>query len=188
MNILNTLPKEELLCGMAEIVKHAAIYDEDMFSFLEKEGQKALNLDLDVIERLVFDSVKIKADVVNRDEKEKGERRILNFGHTLGHALEKTTGIPHGQAVSIGMRAAAEISVRKGLLDQNSSRRLENLLIQLQLPTKPQGQRNDIFSAIRKDKKREGAEIFFILLKALGQAVITPLSIKELEKLSQDLF
>ena len=188
VNLLKTLPKEELLCGMAEIVKHAAISDENMFSFLEKKGQKALNLDLDVIERLVFNSIKIKADVVNRDEKERGERRLLNFGHTLGHALEKTTGIPHGQAVSIGMRVATEISVRKGMLPETSAHRMKDLLLKLQLPIKPQGQRDDILAAIHKDKKREGAEIFFVLLKALGRASVTPLSMEELEKLSQDLF
>lgn len=188
MNLLKSLPQEELLCGLAEIVKHAAICDEKMFSFLEKEGHKVLSLDLDVIERLVFDSVKIKANVVNRDEKEKGERRLLNFGHTLGHALEKISGIPHGRAVSIGMRAATEISVRKGLLDKGSSRRMEDLLIQLQLPITPQGDRKDILAAIRKDKKREGGKIFFVLLEALGRAVATALSIDELEELSRDLF
>lgn len=188
VNLLKTLPKEELLCGMAEIVKHAAISDENMFSFLEKKGQKALTLDLDVIERLVFESIKIKVDVVNRDEKEKGERRLLNFGHTLGHALEKTTGILHGQAVSIGMHVATEISVRKGMLPETSARRLKDLLLDLQLPIKSQGQRNDILAAIHKDKKREGAEIFFVLLESLGRAVVTSLSMKELEKLSQNLF
>ena len=188
VNLLKTLPKEELLCGMAEIVKHAAISDENMFSFLEKKGQRALALDLDVIERLVFESIKIKVDVVNRDEKEKGERRLLNFGHTLGHALEKTTGILHGQAVSIGMHVATEISVRKGMLPETSARRLKDLLLDLQLPIKSQGQRNDILAAIHKDKKREGAEIFFVLLESLGGAVVTSLSMKELEKLSQNLF
>ena len=188
MNLLKSLPQEELLCGLSEIVKHAAICDEKMFSFLEKEGQRALDLDLDVIEQLVFESVKIKANVVNHDEKEKGGRRLLNFGHTLGHALEKISGIPHGQAVSIGMRAATEISVRKGMLDKDSSRRMEDLLRKLRLPITPKGDRKDILAAIRKDKKREGAEIFFILLEALGRAVVTALSIDELEELSRGLF
>jgi 3-dehydroquinate synthase len=188
VNLLKTLPKEELLCGMAEIVKHAAISDEKMFSFLEKKGQKALTLDLDILQRLVFDSIKIKADVVNRDEKEKGERRLLNFGHTLGHALEKTTSIPHGQAVSIGMYVAAEISVRKGMLSETSARRMKDLLLKLELPIKPQGQRKEILTAICKDKKRKGTEIFFVLLKALGRAVVTSFSMKELDKFSQDLF
>ncbi len=188
MNLLKTLPKEELLCGMAEIVKHGAIADREMFAFLEEAGHRALELDLKIIERLVFDSVKIKADVVNRDEKEKGERRLLNFGHTLGHAIEKTTRIPHGQAVSIGMRAAAQISVRKGLLPADEARRLEELLIKLELPVVPEGRRQDLLAAMRKDKKREGAEIFFVLLKALGQAVVVPLSMQELEELTRDLF
>ena len=111
--MLKTLPQEELLSGFAEIVKHAAIGNSDMFSFLENNFQKALDLDAQILGKLVYDSVKIKAAVVRRDEKEEGERRKLNFGHTLGHAIEKTIGIPHGEAVSIGIVFAADLSIKK---------------------------------------------------------------------------
>ena len=107
LNLLNTLPKKEVLYGLAEVVKHAAIGDMDLFTYLDDHYQKALTLDTGVIERLVYDSVVIKSAIVNRDEKEKGERRKLNFGHTFGHAVEKTTGVPHGEAVSIGMVMAS---------------------------------------------------------------------------------
>ncbi|MEA1949641.1 MAG: 3-dehydroquinate synthase family protein, partial [Thermodesulfobacteriota bacterium] len=87
LNLLNTLPQKEVLCGLAEIVKHAAIGDGDLFEYLEEHYRKALALDSAVIERLVYDSVVIKSAIVNKDEKEKGERRKLNFGHTFGHAI-----------------------------------------------------------------------------------------------------
>ena len=90
--MLKTLPHKELLSGFAEVVKHAAIGSEELFIFLEKNFPRALALDAGTLEKLVYDSVIIKAKVVEKDEKEKGERRILNFGHTLGHALEKTSG------------------------------------------------------------------------------------------------
>ena len=95
LNLLNTLPEKEVLCGLAEIVKHAVIGDRHLFAYLEAHHQEALALDNDVIEKLVYDSIIIKSDIVNQDELEKGERRKLNFGHTFGHAFEKTTGVPH---------------------------------------------------------------------------------------------
>ena len=102
-SLLRTLPKNELLCGFAEIVKHAVIGDAGLFSYLEAHHEKALRLDDEVITKLVYDSVVLKASIVNRDEKEEGERMKLNFGHTFGHAIEKISGLPHGEAVSIGM-------------------------------------------------------------------------------------
>jgi len=94
--VLKTLPQRDLISGFAEIVKHAAIADELYFTYLEKNAANALALDPEVLEQIIYDSVVIKADIVNRDEMEKGERRKLNFGHTFGHAVEKTAGISHG--------------------------------------------------------------------------------------------
>ena len=87
--LLRTLPRREVLSGMAEVVKHALIADAGLFSYLEENGSGVLDLRPEVMERLVCDSVRIKSSIVNRDEREKGERRLLNFGHTFGHALEK---------------------------------------------------------------------------------------------------
>ena len=103
-------------CGLAEIVKHACIMDKNYFDDIENKIDAIAELDPQVMHKLVYDSVVIKADVVNRDERESGERRKLNFGHTVGHALEKTLGISHGAAVSVGMVFAAELSKQKGLL------------------------------------------------------------------------
>jgi 3-dehydroquinate synthase len=187
LDLLRTLPKAELLCGLAEIVKHAAIADAGLFAYLESHWRQVLGLEPEVIEKLVFDSVTIKADVVNRDEKESGLRRTLNFGHTLGHAIEKTTAHPHGEAVSIGMLAAAEISRRKGLLAQADLRRLEALLANLGLPTRLAGRREALLSALRKDKKRQGDQIHFVLLDGIGRTRVEALSLDEIDQLSTGL-
>jgi len=188
MDLLQTLSKRDLLCGFAEIVKHAVISDAEMFVYLEKQWSQALALEKDVIEKLVHDSIVIKAGVVTRDETEKGERRILNFGHTIGHAIEKTTGAPHGEAVSIGMVVAAGIASRCGLLSETDAKRIEDLLIRLNLPTRLSGRREAILSAMRKDKKREGEEILFVLPEGIGKAVIRPLSLFQIRQLTEGLF
>lgn len=180
LNLLKTLPERDLLCGFAEIVKHAAIEDAVLFKYLENNYKKALSLDYNVIERLVYDSVVIKSSVVNRDEKEKGERRKLNFGHTLGHAIEKTTGIPHGEAVSLGMVFAASLSVKKGLLSSGEEQQIATLLKNLNLPTAVDIDRKKVMDALNKDKKREGEGIHFVLLDGIGKAVVEEISISEL--------
>jgi 3-dehydroquinate synthase len=181
MNLLKTLPEREILCGMAEIVKHGAIADVDLFSFLEDNYDKALELDSDVIERLVYDSIVIKSDIVNIDEREKGERKKLNFGHTFGHAIEKTTKIKHGEALSLGMIAASELSVERGSLSKEDAERLKGLLRKLKLPTAQDFDADLVMDAIKKDKKRKRDSIDFVLLNGLGDAFIERISIEELE-------
>jgi 3-dehydroquinate synthase len=179
--MLKTLPKKELLCGFAEIVKHAAIGDRAHFDFLEKNYKEALDMDEEVLARLVYDSIIVKSSIVQRDEKEIGERRKLNFGHTYGHALEKTIGIPHGEAVSIGIVIAANLSVRRNLLPEEEAVKIRQLLERLHLPTKTTANKEKIWDAIKKDKKRQGQGIHFVLLKTIGEAVIEEISLEELE-------
>lgn len=186
-HMLHTLSEEERLNGFAEIVKHAAIADARLFAFLENNYRQALTLDFDVLERLVFDSVSIKAAIVNRDEQERGERRLLNFGHTFGHALEKTTGIAHGQAVSIGMAAAADLSVKRGRLSLAGAGRVRRLLEHLRLPVRARIDRQAVLDAIGKDKKRQGSCIHFVLLDRLGEAVVEEIAIDTLEDVLDDL-
>jgi len=181
MNLLSTLPEREILCGFAEIVKHAAIGDADLFSYLEEHYEKALELDAEVIERLVYDSVAIKSSIVNRDEKEEGERRKLNFGHTFGHAIEKATGVPHGEAVSAGILVASALSAKRGRLPAEEAERIESLLKKLKLPTRLQFDGERVFDALRKDKKRKGDSMNFVFLRGIGNAVVEEISIKELE-------
>jgi 3-dehydroquinate synthase len=181
MDLLRTLPENELVNGFGEIVKHAAIGDKNMFAYIEAQYEKALALNPEVIEKLVYDSVVIKSDVVNRDETETGERRKLNFGHTFGHAIEKTLQAPHGEAISVGMVVAAALSVKRGLLSQKKADRLTGLLKKLKLPTSFNINISDVLDALGKDKKREGNSIHFILLEDIGKAVIREIPINELE-------
>ena len=178
--LLKTLPPKEVACGFAEIVKHAIIADAGMFACLEQNSARALALDQDVIEHLVVASVRIKAAVVERDEREKGERRILNFGHTFGHAIEKTAGLRHGEAVSLGMVIAAALSVERGLLRPEEEKRIVALLKNLRLPVRTAVDKAALLDAMLKDKKREGDSVKFVLANGLGGAVVQDVSYAEL--------
>ena len=180
-NLLDTLPQREILSGLAEIVKHAAIGNEYLFSYLEENWEKALRLDTEVIEKLVYDSLLVKSSIVNRDEKERGERRKLNFGHTFGHAIEKASGVSHGEAVSAGMVLASALSRKRGYLSSKDTERIEALLKQLKLPARLPVNRKSLLDAIRKDKKRNGNNINFVLLQVIGCAVVEEIALKELE-------
>jgi 3-dehydroquinate synthase len=180
IGLLATLPAEEIACGLAEIVKHACIKDADYFRYIEDHCDAIGRLDPQVMLKLVYDSVVIKADVVNQDEREAGERRKLNFGHTIGHALEKTLGISHGAAVSVGMVMAAKLSQQCGLLDEPDVRRIENLLARLHLPVRIDFEPRTVFEALGKDKKRQGDKIKFVLLDAIGHARIQDFTLEEL--------
>ncbi len=181
--VLQTLPKDELSNGFAEIVKHALIADADLFDFIEKNTALMLSLDPDVINYLIKRSVEIKSGIVNRDEREKGERRKLNFGHTFGHAIEKVSGINHGKAVAIGLVIAGKLSFQKNLFKNHDLTRLIEVLENLNLPVKYDGDKNKIFSALFKDKKRESDFIFFVLLSNIGSAVVEKISVDDLKKL-----
>ncbi|MGD9225742.1 MAG: 3-dehydroquinate synthase [Desulfobacterales bacterium] len=179
--VLKTLPQKEIACGLAEIVKHAAIADVDLFAYLEQNYTDVLALDSQTIEKLVLASVTLKSAVVSRDETEKGERRKLNFGHTFGHAIEKVAGISHGEAVSRGMAIAAAISVKKGMLTADENKRLRALLNNLKLPTYFGLESKAVVNAIGKDKKREGNYIHFVLLDGIGSAIVQKITFEELE-------
>ena len=182
-NLLQTLPPREFQGGFAEIVKHGAIADGHLFEYLEQNWARALEHDPEVIEKVVHDSVIIKSTIVNRDATEQGERRKLNFGHTLGHAIEKVLQVPHGEAVSAGMVLASELSEKKGYLQPEDSNRLSSLLEKFRLPVRFEFNREEVFEAIRKDKKREGDNLKFIFLKKIGEAVVNQISIQELVEL-----
>ena len=180
-DLLKTLSEREILCGFAEIVKHAAIGDADLFAFLEQNHENARALDGQIIERLVLDSVTLKSSIVSRDETERGERRILNFGHTFGHALEKVMGVPHGEAVSMGITIASALSVKRGLLAVEDERRILSLMKHLKLPTRIESEHEQLFDALEKDKKRESNFINFVLLDGIGTAVVEKIPLEELK-------
>ncbi len=185
--VLSTLPAHEYIAGYAEIIKHAAIYSEPLFSFLEKNIDKALHHDPEVIHRCVRDSLVIKQNVVQHDEhEEKGLRRVLNFGHTVGHAVEKLSGMIHGQAVAIGMAAAALISEKKGLLSYDESRRLIKLIEDFGLPVSCNLSKSELIEAMKRDKKRSNDVIHFVLLKNIGSFEMVPVPVNELNELLDD--
>jgi 3-dehydroquinate synthase len=179
--LLETLPQKEILCGLAEVVKHALIRDADLFGYLEKNSSRIQKIEAAAVERMVSDSVAIKSAIVNQDEKEGGLRRLLNFGHTFGHAIEHINRISHGEAVSIGMVIAVDISVRKGLLSVSDADRIKQLLQRLNLPVRCGIDPARMIDAVRKDKKRESDAVHFILLRGIGEAVVHHIPLAELQ-------
>ncbi len=185
--MLQTLEPGEFRMGFAEVVKYAAIFDPGLFACLEKNYAAALLHDPAVLERIISVSVSAKCDIVAADEKESGERKKLNFGHTFAHAFEKLSGISHGEAVSIGMVLAARLSERLGMISEGDVSRLKELLINFGLPVIWNGSSTEIFETMKRDKKREGDSISLILLESIGKAVIRDVALTDLEKWIDDL-
>ena len=180
--MLKTLPPKEVKCGMGEIVKHSLIADKNMFGFINENYSKILSLDNGIITKLVYTNVRIKAEIVNKDEKEKGERKKLNFGHTLAHAIEKYSDLSHGEAVAIGILFAANLSYKKSYLSKSEFLQIEDLLKKLNLPIKINIDSTKLTEAITKDKKRYNANIDFVYLKKIGDAFVQKIGIDELSK------
>lgn len=182
ISMLKTLPPVELSNGMAEVVKHALINDKTKFEFIENNVEGILALNSDVLEYLVNRSVKIKAEIVEKDMHEGGLRRVLNLGHTWGHAIEKITGISHGQAVSIGLVFSAKLSYQKGMITIAEWDRIVNLLNKLGLPVNTEINPCEGIDIIKKDKKKKGKCIHFILMKGIGEVEVVEISFDELKK------
>jgi 3-dehydroquinate synthase len=187
ISMLQTLDKREFHSGFAEIVKAAAIKDATLFSFLEHQYHHALENEASVMEKLIYEAVLIKSQIVEQDEKEKGERKKLNFGHTFAHAIERKTGMLHGEAVSIGMVFAAAFSVKLGFLKQSEADRISQILGNLKLPSTLEINCTALVSDMKKDKKREGEYLHMVFLNHIGHAIIEKISFTQLEKLSYDL-
>ena len=174
---LNTLPDKELSAGLAEVIKHGAIIDATFFTWLEQNMSKLRAKDPQALAHVIARSCEIKADVVRQDEREGGLRAILNFGHTFGHAIEAGLGFGtwlHGEAVGCGMVMAAELSFRLGYIDFVSKNRIKQLVEAAGLPVvAPDLGEQRWLELMEVDKKNEGGQIKFILLKPLGTAVIT---------------
>jgi 3-dehydroquinate synthase len=173
---LKSLPKDEFTNGLAEVIKHAVIKDERFFVYLEKNLDRIKSLDDNVLEAVAAKSARIKVEFVESDEKDTGLRNILNFGHTIGHAVESASNfqVAHGQAVSIGMMAAANLAVKLELMDAGNVTRLKNLLNKAGLMTKlPQVDVKQVMLAMQYDKKVQDGKIRFVLPRAIGQVFIT---------------
>jgi len=181
-DLLSTLPENEYINGLAEVIKHSLIKDREKFQYLSDQRRAILNRDREAVDSIVSRSVKIKAAVVQADEREKGERRLLNFGHTWGHAIEKVSKIPHGQAVSVGMVFAANFSVSLGFLEIDEREKILALLESYGLPVIASLDNEVVFDAMLKDKKRENQLVHFILLEKIGKAFVKELNIDEIKK------
>lgn len=185
MVFLNSLPQQEWENGFAEVIKHACIKDSAMFADLEKGTLKKFQSRQKSICELVQRNALIKIKVVQKDEFEKGDRRLLNFGHTIGHALENQYELMHGQAISIGMTYACRISEQ--LTGFTEAERVVNLLSKYNLPTYASFDKQKVFDVLKMDKKRERTEINFVLLDKIGKGIVKSVSLKKLEKLIQEL-
>lgn len=185
MVFLNTLPQKEWENGFAEIIKHAAIKDAAMFRELESSSFKKYQGSQKAICDLVQRNAIIKTKVVQHDEFEKGERRLLNFGHTLGHALENQYELSHGQAISIGMTYASVISQK--ILGFNEPGRVAALLLKYDLPTFAEFDKQKVFDVLKMDKKREKKEMNYVLLEKIGKGVVKSIPMKELESIISEL-
>ena len=180
IDLLQTLPGAEISNGFAEIVKHALICDKTLFEFIETNRQSAMAMDYQTIYRLVADCVRIKSGIVQQDEKESGERRKLNFGHTIGHAIEKIELAGHGRAVSMGMVAAAKFSEERGMISRDEVSRIMALLRDLNLPTGLNYHPDAVINAAGKDKKKQGRDLFYVFLEEIGRARVEKISFLEL--------
>lgn len=172
---LSTLTERQYLSGMGEIVKHGLIKDAGYYEWLCTHTEEILARDLAVCEEMITKSCHIKRIVVENDRTEKGERALLNFGHTLGHAIEKEMqfSLLHGECVSLGSLAAAYLSAKRGLISMEEVSKLRSLLSDLQLPVTVSGLSSEaLLNAVKHDKKMEQGSIKFILLKNIGQAYI----------------
>lgn len=178
---LHTLPKKEFIGGFAEIIKYVFIKRKDLYPYLEKNLEKALSFDEEILEQLVFESAFTKKSIVESDVHENADRKLLNFGHTFGHALEKLYGVSHGEGVAIGMMLAANLSMKIGLVDKSVPACLEELLIKSGLPVEMKFDKTAMIEAMKKDKKRQKDRIQFILLQDIGNAVIHSISVSELK-------
>jgi len=185
--MFSTLEDKEFRSGFAEIIKAGAIRNASLFNYCKENVVKALENDEETITNMIYDSVKIKANVVEADEREKGERRLLNFGHTFAHALEKKTGMLHGNAVSIGMVLASMVSQKLGMLSDNEVQSIKKVLESYGLPTTSEIPVKDLFEAMKQDKKRVGDSIHLVLLEKIGQAVACKMKYNNLETIIDDL-
>lgn len=169
---LKTLPETQIRNGLAEVIKYGIIRDKKLFIFIERNLPKILSLEPKTLNKIIEQSVKIKTRIIEKDEKESGERMLLNYGHTYGHVIEKSSGykLPHGYAVSIGMVLANKLAVTKKILDKKSSERIKNLLIKANLPVATI--KIPTLKDLKSDKKKHGNIINFILPTGIGKAII----------------
>lgn len=176
LDVLKTLPDREIKSGLAEVIKYGVIRDANFFSYLEENVDKILSRDVNALTKIIQRSCEIKAEIVSKDEKESNLRRILNFGHTVAHAVEEETDFVryhHGEAVAIGMLASALISEALGKINYYDVRRLKNLLERFGLDTYCEGCNIEkLYAATLRDKKTLDGKTHWVLMKKFGEVEV----------------
>ena len=180
-DLLSTLPQKEWDNGFAEIIKHACIRDAVLFRQLEQNSPTTYQGKKILLARLVERNTLLKTKLVQRDEFEKNERRLLNFGHTLGHALENKYELMHGHAIAMGMAYACQLSSKVTGFDQAD--RVIRLLEQYNLPTAAAFDKQKVFEILKMDKKRVRKEMNYVLLQKIGKGIVKPIPRAQLEKM-----
>jgi 3-dehydroquinate synthase len=187
-SFLETLPNEEWINGFAEIVKHACIKDESMFHLLEEKTLKDFQTSKEEIGKLIDRNVDIKYNVVANDEFERGERKLLNFGHTIGHAIENTAKLAHGSAVSIGMVAACIISEKINGFSHLQTEKIKQLLSKYHLPVAFDFDKEKTWDILLHDKKKSGSDMNFVVLDKIGKASIKKIPLTDLREIFFNCF
>ncbi len=179
-SFLETLPDSEWINGFAEIIKHSCIKDQKMFEILEEKSFTDFQRSKEQIGKLVESNVDIKYNVVANDEFETGERKLLNFGHTIGHAIENSAKLPHGSAVSIGMIAACIISEKINNFSKEGTQKVKELLTKYDLPVAFDFDKEATWNILLHDKKKSGTDMNFVVLDRIGVASIKKISLTDL--------
>jgi 3-dehydroquinate synthase len=177
--MLKTLPEQEYLSGLAELIKTAIIGDKELFELIERSFDEIESRNYDLMTVLVAKSVKFKGLVVSKDEKETGLRRILNFGHTFGHAVEMHRALKHGFAVATGMELATEFSFQKKYINLKEKDRIINLLKRFNLIDKLDLKDDEMKKLVLHDKKKTGTDLHFVFTHGLGKAIVEKVPVDE---------
>jgi 3-dehydroquinate synthase len=182
-SFLETLPDAEWVNGFAEIIKHACIKDSEMFHFLEEYSLMKFQSTLKDTAAIIKKNVDIKYSVVSNDEQETGDRKLLNFGHTIGHAIENAGNLAHGHAISIGMAAACRISEEVNNFSEAQTKRVTDLLTRYELPVIFTSDKQKTWEILQHDKKKTGSNMSFIVLNKIGEASVKSISLDHLYKI-----
>lgn len=180
VGMLRTLPEREVRTGMAEVIKAGIIADEELFSKLELTPLAELTKNPDLLGEVVYRAIKVKADIVERDEREHGDRRKLNLGHTLAHAIEKSSSkMNHGEAVAVGLSLISDAAARRGLLSAADKERICSLLQRTGFDLTPPVAMRVLLKAVSKDKKSEGDVLNVVFPTAIGACEVVPMPLEE---------
>jgi 3-dehydroquinate synthase len=182
-SFLETLPDKEWVNGFAEIIKHACIRDREMFHFLQNHSLAKFQASPQDTARIIKRNVEIKYKIVSNDEQETGDRKLLNFGHTIGHAIENASQLPHGHAISIGMVAACRISERINNFTETETETIKQLLHHYELPVTFTFDKEKTWTILLHDKKKSGDNMSFITLNGIGSASVKSIAIDQLRKI-----